>query len=119
MVSMWTGVPVMRIAEAETVRLLTMERLEGIKVNDLEALRATGLDLSSLARRGAEMYMEMILGHGFYHADPHPGNLLILPGNVIGLIDFGSVSLAACCMYSMACPELTGGMAPPMIDAAG
>lgn len=72
-------------------RLLTMERLEGVRVNDLTALRASGLDLDTLARRGAEMYMEMILGHGFYHADPHPGNLLVLPDGAIGLLDYGMV----------------------------
>jgi len=74
-----------------TRRLLTMERLEGVRVNDLTALRASGLDLDALARRGAEMYMEMILGHGFYHADPHPGNLLVLPDGAIGLLDYGMV----------------------------
>lgn len=72
-------------------RLLTMERLDGIRVNDQPALQASGMDLEKLARRGAEMYMEMILGHGFYHADPHPGNLIVLPDGAIGLLDYGMV----------------------------
>lgn len=78
-------------AERSSRRVLTMERLDGIRVNDAARLEAAGLDLDLVARRGAEMYMEMILGHGFYHADPHPGNLLVLPGGAIGLLDYGMV----------------------------
>ena len=44
-----------------------------------------------MARRGAELYLEMIFGSGVYHADPHPGNLVLLPSGVIGLLDFGMV----------------------------
>ncbi|MCB0217713.1 MAG: AarF/ABC1/UbiB kinase family protein [Chloroflexi bacterium] len=77
--------------QRSTRRVLTMERLEGIRISDLAGLRAAGLDLGQVARRGAEMYMEMILGHGFYHADPHPGNLLVLPDGAIGLLDYGMV----------------------------
>ena len=72
-------------AERSTRRVLTMERLDGNRVSDTARLREAGLDLDLIARRGAEMYMEMILGHGYYHADPHPGNLLVLPGGAIGL----------------------------------
>ena len=68
-----------------------MERLEGIRISDREALLAAGQDLDRIARRGAEMYMEMILGEGFYHADPHPGNILILEDGAIGLLDYGMV----------------------------
>ncbi|MBX7167594.1 MAG: AarF/ABC1/UbiB kinase family protein [Pirellulales bacterium] len=74
-----------------TARVLTMERLDGIKLNDSARLGQAGLDLVEVARRGAELYMTMIFAHGFYHADPHPGNLLLLPGNVIGLLDYGMV----------------------------
>lgn len=77
--------------ERSSRRVLTMERLDGIRVNDAARLKEAGLDLDLVARRGAEMYMEMILGHGFYHADPHPGNLLVLPGGAIGLLDYGMV----------------------------
>ena len=47
--------------------------------------------MEEVARRGANMYLSMIFVHGFYHADPHPGNLILMPGNVIGLLDFGMV----------------------------
>jgi len=74
-----------------TPRVLTMEYIDGIKLNEHERLVAEGIDLSEVARRGAELYMHMIFDTGFYHADPHPGNLVLLPGDVIGLLDFGMV----------------------------
>jgi ubiquinone biosynthesis protein len=77
--------------ELTTGRVLTMEELEGIKLSQSDELRASGADLTETARRGAELYMEMIFTHGFYHADPHPGNILILDGAVIGLLDYGMV----------------------------
>jgi ubiquinone biosynthesis protein len=74
-----------------TPRVLTMDYLDGKKLSQVEQLRAAGYDVEQIARRGAEVYMEMIFTHGFFHADPHPGNILLLPGNVIGLLDFGMV----------------------------
>jgi ubiquinone biosynthesis protein len=74
-----------------TQRVLTMERIEGVKLSDLDRLRQSGFDLDVLARRGAELCLEMIFANGFYHADPHPGNILVLDGGVIGLLDFGMV----------------------------
>lgn len=72
-----------------TSRVLTMELLDGIKVSDPEKLRQSGADLEEVARRGATVFLEMIFRDGFYHADPHPGNVLVLPGGIIGLIDCG------------------------------
>jgi ubiquinone biosynthesis protein len=74
-----------------TGRVLTMDRIEGIKLSDVQHLREAGFNLAEIARRGAGLYMEMIFGHGFYHADPHPGNALMIDGNVIGLLDYGMV----------------------------
>ena len=56
-----------------------------------EGLHGSGLDLDEVARRGADMYLEMIFRDGFYHADPHPGNLMMLPGGVVGVLDCGMV----------------------------
>jgi ubiquinone biosynthesis protein len=72
-------------------RVLTMERLHGIPVSDIEALRKAGTDLNVFARRGGNLYLEMVFGHGFYHADPHPGNLFRLENDVVGVIDGGMV----------------------------
>jgi len=74
-----------------TRRVLTMERLAGVPGTDEEALRAAGTDLGEFARRGALMYLRMIFRDGFYHADPHPGNLMLLPGNVVGVLDCGMI----------------------------
>ena len=70
-------------------RVLTMERFEGVPGTDTTRLLASGADLSELARRGAAMYLEMIFRDSFYHADPHPGNLMLLPGGVLGVVDCG------------------------------
>lgn len=72
-------------------QIITMEKLEGISGTDISALQASGEDLAEFARRGANMYLEMVFRDGFYHADPHPGNLLLLPGSVVGVIDCGQV----------------------------
>lgn len=71
--------------------VLTMEYIDGIKVNDLAAIERAGLDRKLIARRGADAFLKMVLDHGFFHGDPHPGNVLILPGNVICLLDYGIV----------------------------
>ena len=71
--------------------ILVMEYIEGIKSSDVARLEAEGYDLELLARRGANLVMEQIFSHGFFHADPHPGNIFILPGNVVCFIDFGQM----------------------------
>jgi ubiquinone biosynthesis protein len=68
-----------------------MERLDGILGNNPAALLASGADLNEFARRGANMYLQMIFRDAFYHADPHPGNLMLLPGGVVGVLDCGMV----------------------------
>jgi ubiquinone biosynthesis protein len=64
--------------ELSSRRVLTMDMLAGINMSDAAALRAADLDLESLARRGANLFVEMIFRDAFYHADPHPGNLMVL-----------------------------------------
>lgn len=75
--------------EWSTTRILTMEYVEGIKPTDLEAMDAAGLDRRLVAHRGADLLMKQVFVHGFFHADPHPGNLFILPGDVVCFLDFG------------------------------
>jgi len=67
------------------------DRIEGIPGMDLAAVEAAGLDRKLLARRGADAVLRMILEHGYFHADPHPGNVFYLPGNRLAIIDFGMV----------------------------
>ena len=71
--------------------LLVQEHVEGIPATDLAAVEAAGLDRKLLAARGADLFLKMILLDGFFHADPHPGNVFYLPGNRIVVIDFGMV----------------------------
>lgn len=70
-------------------RVLTSEFIDGIKISDSARLEAAGIDANQVALIMTEAYCEQILVHGFFHADPHPGNLLVLPGPVVVFIDFG------------------------------
>lgn len=72
-------------------RVVTMERLSGIPGNDAKGLKDSGEDLNEFAQRGANMYLEMVFRDAFYHADPHPGNLMLMPGCVVGVVDCGMV----------------------------
>jgi len=72
-------------------RVNVQDYVEGIAGHDLERLDATGLDRRLLARRGAQAVLKMIVEDGFFHADPHPGNVFYLPGNRLAFIDFGMV----------------------------
>jgi len=74
-----------------TRHVLTMERLEGVLISQIKLLPGPDPELDEFARRGANMYLEMIFRDGFYHADPHPGNLMLLPDNVVGVLDCGMV----------------------------
>ncbi|BAN35425.1 2-octaprenylphenol hydroxylase [Sulfuricella denitrificans skB26] len=65
--------------------------VDGIPGNNLAAVEAAGLDRKVLAAHGADAVLKMIMVDGFYHADPHPGNVFYLPGNRIAMIDFGMV----------------------------
>jgi len=71
--------------------LLVQEQIVGIPGTDLAAVKAAGLDPKLLAARGAQAILKMILVDGFFHADPHPGNVFDLPGNRLAIIDIGMV----------------------------
>lgn len=79
--------------ETTTSRVLTLERLRGYKVSDLDGLDAAGIDRPALAAHATRVVAQMIFDDGFFHADPHPGNLFIEPDGRIGLIDFGMVGV--------------------------
>lgn len=72
-----------------TPRLLVMEFMEGIKVTDVEALRKAGIDTRVVAQKLTDAYLQQILLDGLFHADPHPGNLLVQPGPRLVFLDFG------------------------------
>ena len=70
-------------------RILTMESIDGVKASEVDQLHEQGADLRVVAERGTNLIMEQIFVHGFFHADPHPGNIFILPDDVICFLDFG------------------------------
>ena len=81
--------------ELSSRRVLTMDYLDGIKITDVAAMKAAGIDSSQVADTLIDLFNTMILKHGAFHADPHPGNLFVLPPKQpggkakIGLVDFG------------------------------
>ena len=74
-----------------TERVLTMEYVEGIRIDDLEALDLAGIDRRKLAEKLAASVCNQILRDGFFHADPHPGNIRAMPDGTIMFLDFGMV----------------------------
>jgi len=79
--------------EFSTAGILTTEYVEGIKISNIDQLDAAGYDRRLLCSRGADIVLKQVFQHGFFHADPHPGNIFALPGNVICLLDFGMVGV--------------------------
>jgi ubiquinone biosynthesis protein len=74
-----------------TSRVITLERIRGMKVTDTAALDEAGLDRHDLAQRAAQIVAKMVFEDGFFHADPHPGNFFIEPSGRVGIVDFGMV----------------------------
>jgi len=77
--------------EYTTRRVLVMEYIEGIKITNVAALDEAGYDRTKIANNAARMIIKEILEDGFFHADPHPGNLIVMENEVIGAMDFGMV----------------------------
>jgi ubiquinone biosynthesis protein len=95
MASQFAGDPTVRFPRIvwplTTPNVLTMEFLDGVKVTAVGTPEAPELDPRVVARRGADAVLKQILVNGLFHADPHPGNILVLPGGILGFVDFGIV----------------------------
>jgi ubiquinone biosynthesis protein len=76
-------------AQYTTKRILIEEFIRGTKVSNLENLLALGYDPKVLARKAMRLVFDQIFTHGFFHADPHPGNIFVMQGEIISFIDFG------------------------------
>ncbi|WP_299124241.1 AarF/UbiB family protein [uncultured Winogradskyella sp.] len=72
-----------------TDKILALEFMSGIKINELTKLEESGVDVKNIGKRLAITYFKQIFEYGFFHADPHPGNLLVMPNNKICYLDFG------------------------------
>jgi ubiquinone biosynthesis protein len=75
--------------DTTTRRVLTMERVGGVKITDVAGLEAAGLDRREVARHNIHLLLRAAFEEGFFHADPHAGNFRVLPGEVVALMDFG------------------------------
>ncbi len=84
------------LPELSTARVLTATFVEGVKISDVEALRGFGLEPRAIAERVVRAYCEMVFRHGLYHADPHPGNILVQHDGAgaatLAFLDFGAVA---------------------------
>lgn len=86
------GVHVPEVLWAYTTSgVLTLERIRGAKIDDLEQLDAMAVDRPALAMTLARVYLTMVFANGFFHADPHPGNLFVEEGGRLAMVDFGMV----------------------------
>jgi ubiquinone biosynthesis protein len=79
--------------ESTTVRVITMERIRGIGILDVQSLDKAGFDRKELARRSVSLWLKMVFEGEAFHADPHPGNLFVEPDGRLGLVDFGMVCM--------------------------
>jgi len=77
--------------EFTTQKVLVMGRIEGVRIDNIEGITKLGLDRTKLARVGMQAYFKQILEDGFFHADPHAGNIFAMPNGMIGFMDFGIV----------------------------
>ncbi|HLP89509.1 MAG TPA: AarF/ABC1/UbiB kinase family protein [Nostocaceae cyanobacterium] len=84
----WVKVPKVHWRYA-SAQVLTLEYVPGIKISQYEALEAAGIDRKAIARYGAQAYLHQLLNNGFFHADPHPGNLAVSPDGALIFYDFG------------------------------
>ncbi len=77
------------VTEFSTGRLLVMEMVEGIKITEVDEIKAAGLDPADVVQDLMSVYVQMILAQGFFQADPHPGNLMVTPDGRLIVLDFG------------------------------
>ncbi len=81
------------IWESTRLRVITMERIRGIGILDVQSLDKAGFDRKELAKRSVSLWLQMVFEGEAFHADPHPGNLFVEPDGRLGLVDYGMVSM--------------------------
>lgn len=75
--------------EVSSKHVLVIERIKGLRIDEFERIDLAGFDRKVISRNGAAAFFQMVFQDGFFHADPHPGNIFVLPDGKIGLVDFG------------------------------
>src|SRR5690606_36722158 len=71
--------------------VLCVSWIDGVKITDKEGLLTYGLDFEHIVDSGLELFLTQVLEHGFFHADPHPGNILVAPDGKLSFLDFGAM----------------------------
>jgi ubiquinone biosynthesis protein len=100
-----------------TKYMLVMDKIEGIKISDIDALIAAGIDTTKVCRVGGDMVFKMVFEHGFFHADPHPGNLFVTRTGLIAPVDYGMMGVLSRTQLSQLADILAAVVSndPPMI----
>lgn len=75
--------------EFTTKKILVMEKVEGVRIDDINSIKEKGLDIEGILNIVIDMYFKQIFDHGFFHGDPHPGNILVTDDARVALVDFG------------------------------
>lgn len=75
--------------EFTTKKILVMEKVEGVRIDDINSIKEKGLDIEGILNIVIDMYFKQIFDHGFFHGDPHPGNILVTDDACVALVDFG------------------------------
>lgn len=92
-------------------RVVTLEKINGIKISDYQSLEKSGFNRTEIAKKVTNSYLQQFLIDGFFHADPHPGNLFVLPDSRVAYVDFG--------MAGEITPEMRGYLKEAVIAVAG
>jgi ubiquinone biosynthesis protein len=111
------GVAIPIVYPQSTDKLLVLGFIEGTPLSASDKLRERGVDLRDVARRVATLYATMIFNHGFFHGDPHPGNILVLPDGRLGLLDFGLAKELPEGFAAFAAKMIAAGMAGNAVEA--
>ncbi|WP_236876446.1 ABC1 kinase family protein [Clostridioides difficile] len=80
-------------SEYNTKKILVMEKVNGTKLSDVEKIRRLGYNTKTIVEIGVRSFFTQVLSHGFFHADPHPGNIFVVAKNKIAYIDFGMIGI--------------------------
>ncbi len=76
-----------------TEKVLVMERIDGVRIDNIKSIEEAGFDRKRLAKLGVDAYFKMVFTDGFFHADPHPGNIFVMPSGQLAFLDFGIVGV--------------------------
>ena len=79
--------------EYSTKKILVLEKVIGLKLNDIDKIKSMNWDIKNISNIGVKSFLKQVFEHGFFHADPHPGNIFVVSNNCISYIDFGMVGL--------------------------